>query len=192
MKLLHSEELNKFYDHCSTLLQKTNNHCLLKALIFALNDVWHKIKIASRIRVEGILISALKNMRFDAIQDIDDNGNYFTNHILNEEGELAEYLKFLPIPYTKKIPIYVIHNSIKSKLELGGLYVEYVLKHFHGFLFKDHTHLNSIYNDVVVALLSQENEERLFKELTSGSISGEEFDPYYTYDDSVSDAIMKY
>ena len=191
MKLLNDEELKKFYDHCSALLQKTNDHPLIKALVFALNDVWDKIKKASRIRVEGILIAALKNMRFDAIQDTDDNGNYCTNHILNEEGELAAYLRFLPIPYTKKVPIVLIHNSIKSKLELGGLYVEYALKYLHGFLFNDHTHLNSIYNGVVVALLGQGN-EGLYEELTSGSVVGDEFDPYYTYDDSISDAIRKY
>jgi hypothetical protein len=155
-----------------------------------LNDVWDKIKKASRIRVEGILIAALKNMRFDPILDTDDNGNYFMNHILNKEGELAEYLRFLPIPYAKKVPIVLIHNSIKSKLELGGLYVEYVLKYFHGFLFNDHTHLNSIYNAAVVALLGQGNEE-LYKELTSGSVDGG-YDPYYTYDATIDDAIKKY
>jgi uncharacterized protein (TIGR02391 family) len=191
MELLDEKELNKFYDHCSALLQKTNDHSLIRALVFALNGVWDKIKKASRIRIEGILIDALKNMRFDEIHDTDDYGNYYKNHVLNEEGELAEYLRFLPIPYTKKVPIVLIHNSIKSKLELGGLYVGYVLKYFSNFLFNNHEHLNSIYNDVAVRLLGQGN-ETLYEELTSGSVADEEFDPYYTYDASVSDAIKKY
>jgi len=191
IKLLDDEELNKFYDHCSTHLQKTEDHSLIKALVLALNGVWDKIKKASRIRIEGILIDALKNMRFDEIQDIDDYGNYFTNYSLNKEGDLATYLRFLPIPYTKKVPIIVIHNSIKSKLELGDLYVGYVLKYFHGFLFKNHEYLNSIYNDVVVKLLGEGN-ATLYEKLTSGSVTDDEFDPYYTYDSSVSDAIREY
>lgn len=191
MELLEDEELNKFYDHCSALLQKTVDHSLIKALVFALNPTWDKIKKASRIRIEGILIEALKNVCFDANQDTDDHGNFYTNYTLNEEGELAAYLRFLPVPYTKKVPIYMIHNSIKSKLELGGLYVEYLMKYFHKFLFIDDEYLNSVYNDVVVKLLGQ-GDQTLYERLTSGSFAGEEFDPNYSYDDSVSEAINKY
>lgn len=191
MKLLDEEELNKFYDHCSALLQKTDDHSLIKALVFALNGAWDKIKKASRIRIEGILIDALENMRFDEFQNTNDYGNYYTDHSLNAEGELAAYLRFLPVPYSKKVPIVLIHNRIKSKLELGGLYVGYVLKYFHDFLFNNHEHLNSIYNDVAVRLLGQ-GDQTLYEKLTSGSVTDEEFDPYYTYDGSVSDAIRKY
>lgn len=190
-QLLEEEEMNKFYDHCSALLQKTSDHSQIKALVFALNDTWAKVRKASRIRIEGMLIEALKNVRFDEDQCVDDHGNFYTNYTLNEDGKLAEYLRFIPIPYTKSIPPQFIHYSIKSKLELGGSYVEYLMINFHQFLFKDHYYLNSIYNDAVIKLLGQ-GDTALYETLTSCSCSGDDYDPDYDYDDSVTKAIKKY
>lgn len=191
LKKLDKKELKKFYEHCSKILQKDDSRSLIKSFVFALKDNWIEIEKVARIRIESMLIKSLENMDFDEFQTTDEYGNYCTEHEINEDGLLSTYLKFIPLPYTKKIPIMKIHNILKSKLELGSYYVGFILKNFHSFIFKDHEYLNRCYNDTVIKLLEDKN-QTIYEELTSGSVTDEGFDPYYEYDDIVKDAIKKY
>lgn len=191
IKKLEKEELNKFYEHCSKILQKTEDYSLIKAILFALKDSWQKIERAARIRVESILIKALKNLHFDEFQATNEYNNYYTEYEINEDGLMAAYLKYIPLPLTKKIPITHVHNLIKTKLEKGSHYVDYILKSFHGFLFKDHEYLYRYYNETVIKLL-KDRDQTIYKELTSGSVDNEDFNPYYNYDNVVKNAIIEY
>ena len=191
IKKLEKKELNKFYEHCSKILQKTKDYSLIKALLFALKDTWQKIERVARIRIESLLIKSLENLYFDEFQATDDYNNYYTEHEINEDGLLSAYLRYIPLPLTKKIPITHIHNIIKTKLEKGSYYVGYILKSFHVFLFKDHEYLKSYYNETVIKLLEDGN-QTIYKELTSGSVDDEDFNPYYNYDHVVKNAIIEY
>jgi hypothetical protein len=189
--LLSLEERQKLYSYCSKLLQKTENYAVMKALVFALHNVWNQIEKLSRIRAEGMLIAALRNADLEEEQVINEFGNYQTDYVLNEEAKLAKYLRFIPIPYTKKVPLITIHHLIESKLENSGLGVDYFLNFFHEFIFDNQERLKTFYNRVMSELLDQGN-ETLYKKLTAGSLCDGEFEPYYHYDDAVMKAIKRY
>lgn len=189
--LLSPEEKQRLYSYCSKLLQKREDYAVIKALVFALRNKWNQIEKLSRIRVEGMLIEALRNAKFEEIQGLDEYGNFQMEYVLNEEAQLAEYLRFIPVPYTKKIPPITVHYIIESKLENGSLSFQYFLKFFHEFIFDNHERLNSFYNRVVSQLLDQGN-EMLYNELTAGSLCNGEFEPYYHYDDCIMEAIKRY
>ena len=142
-------------------------------------------------RIESLLIKSLENLYFNEFQSTDEYNNYYTEHEINEDGLLSAYLRFIPLPLTKKIPISQINNIIKTKLEIGSYYVGFILKSFHAFLFKDHEYLNSYYNETVIKLLDDGN-QTIYEKLTSGSVADEEFNPYYDYDHIVKNAIKKY
>jgi uncharacterized protein (TIGR02391 family) len=188
--LLSLEERQKLYSYCSKLLQKTENYAVMKALVFALHNVWNQIEKLSRIRAEGMLIAALRNADLEE-EVINEFGNYQTDYVLNEEAKLAKYLRFIPIPYTKKVPLITIHHLIESKLENSGLGVDYFLNFFHEFIFDNQERLKTFYNRVMSELLDQGN-ETLYKKLTAGSLCDGEFEPYYHYDDAVMKAIKRY
>ena len=118
-------------------------------------------------------------------------GNFQTEYDLNREAQLAKYLIFIPIPFTKKIPLMDIHNIIKSKLETGSLNFQYFSNFFHKFIFHNDRRLNSCYNGVVLQLLDQ-GDETLYKELTSGSVYDNDFEPYYEYDGVIMEAIKRF
>lgn len=189
--LLSPEERQKLYSYCSKLLQKTESYAVIKALVFALQNVWNQIEKLSRIRAEGMLIAALRNADLEEEQVINEFGNYQTDYALNEEAKLAKYLRFIPIPYTKKVPPITIHNLIESKLKNSGLDVDYFLNFFHEFIFDNQERLKNFYNRVMSELLDQGN-ETLYKKLTAGSFCNGEFEPYYHYDSTVMEAIKRY
>ena len=58
--LLSLEEKQRLFRYCSNLIQKTANYEVIKALVFALHDVWSSLERLARIRAEGILIMALE------------------------------------------------------------------------------------------------------------------------------------
>jgi len=192
IKVFEKNELNKFYKYCSKILQKTDDHSLIKLLVFALKDVWNEIEKAARIRIEGLLIIALENIHFNEIQATNEYNNYYTDYEINEDGLLSTYLRFIPLPFTKKIPITQIISILINKLEHGSNYVGFILKYFHTFIFKDDRYLYRSFNDTVIKLLKDGN-QTIYKELTSGLVIDDgEVDPFYEYDDIVKAAIRQF
>jgi|SRR5690554_1619092 len=168
IELLEKEEREGFHDYCSNLLHKTDNHTTIKALVFALSEVWNELKTAARIRIEGMLIQALKQTMFIETKTMDAFGDYSVELVLKEEGHLAQYLRYVPVPYTKKVSPSQVDDILMEKLTREPLYAEFVFEYFDTFVFGEDGSLNTRYENVVCSQLDAGN-QKVYEELTAGT-----------------------
>lgn len=190
IKLLNEYDKSDLLKFCSSILSKTTDYTIIQALVFALRDDWKNLEKSVCLRIENILIEALKKIEYEHF--VEQNGFFQKVHIIpNKEVALASYIKYIPRPFTKDYSNVTIYSIIKEKLMEGNDYLEFIFKHLNNFLFSAEGHLFSTFNDQIIQLLKSEN-KFVYEKLTSGQVFDDDFEPNYTYDEVVLKHIKKF
>jgi len=190
LKQFSKDDLKDFLRYCGKVLLKTDNYSTIKTLTYALRDVWTELEKPVCLRIENILIEALRKLEIEN-ESYYDNSKRIDYTIINDEGKLAKSIVCLPMPFSKNISLLLIQNIINQKLLEGNDYIDYLFEYMHKFLFSETGHLNSAFNNTIMNLIDS-NGLGLYTRLTKKIINDNQVKSCYTFDEKVEKALQRF
>ena len=162
MHRLSNEEKERFFDYCSDILQKTGNYDEIKVIVFAVRGEWGNLSEVAKIRIEGMMVTALKNFQ-----------QY------NEDMELLKVLQF--IPFTERLAVHKLFDTIMEKMSKGSVYIDFIFKYLYKYIVDDNRCIRMEVEAGFIAMLNSGN-HKIYEILLKD----------YHYSDEVAQAIESY
>lgn len=187
-KRLEGEKFISFIGLLDSSLFKTDNIDLIRASTIILRDDWAKLSKATKIRVEKIFLNAFKNMELLYETTTDRYGDYKNYSYFDEDGITASYLRFISLKNTEIIKFHTIKFIIEDKFCKGDEYIDFILKNFDEYIFREHKYVNEAFDETIIGQLKSK-ESKMYKLLSSGNGEYGSFDPYYEYSDKIRDVM---
>jgi uncharacterized protein (TIGR02391 family) len=172
------------------VLFRTTNIELVKASTIILQENWSELSNATKLRTEKILYTSLSNSEFIWENEPNRYGNYVTHSYLNDDGITASYIRYIPFRKTETLTFTDMKHLIDTILLKDNEYIDYIFDYFYQYILNDHHDINEAFDETIIKLIVNKD-SKMYKVLTSGIYTNDNFTPTYNFSDDIQKTLDK-